>query len=57
MGKCPHRCTHAVTAIANRAQNPDEYIEVSDSGQETEEESGKTAYRTRYQQLTMTTRN
>lgn len=49
--------THAATAIANRAQNPDEYIEVSDSGQETEEESGKTAYRTRYQQLTMTTRN
>lgn len=47
--------THAAKAIADRAKNPGEYIEVSESGQD--EESGKTAYRSRYQQLTMTTRN
>ena len=47
--------THAAQAIADRAKNPGEYIEVSESGQD--EESGKTAYRSRYQQLTMTTRN
>ena len=41
--------------VADRAKNPGEYIEVSESGQD--EESGKTAYRSRYQQLTMTTRN
>lgn len=47
--------THAAQAIAAKALNPEENTEISDSGQE--EEGPKTAFRSRYQQLTMTTRN
>ncbi|RZU47805.1 acylglycerol lipase [Fluviicoccus keumensis] len=46
--------THADKAIAAKALNPDP-TEISDSGED--DDSQKTAFRSRYQQLTMTTRN
>ena len=47
---------HAAQATAYRAAHPEESIEVSEMEHDSEDD-GKTAFRTKYQQLTMTTRN